>query len=382
MKDFPTRFLFVSFLLFWPVLAAFPQKSRVLAVFQMIDQGKYEEAKEDIELAVWNDKTSRWPRTYYAKGLLCQTAWEEGYKSKDPKKTNVYPDQLYVAYAAYERALDLDSRGRLEIQIAQRYYHLSNSFRQLGKDHFNVKEYDKAFRAFEQALLINNSELVDAPVDTNLVFNTAMAAYESEDWGKAIGYLTGLHDAGFTPGTSLLLYQAHLAQGDTTRAEEVLEEALELHKYESQVVVYLVNLLDNEGRSEEALKLLDEAIAHRPENYKFHWSRGLIQRRHGDKELAIISFTTAHHLAPEEPMICFHLGVIYYNNGIDLRNQAIKIRDIHEYRAVENQVKAQFREAVQWLEKAHDLSPGNEEIVEKLHQLYYQLQMKQGEASL
>ena len=90
------------------------QKSRVLAVFQMIDQGKYEEAREAIELAVWNDKTSRWYRTYYAKGLLCQTAYEEGYPKKDKKKTTLYPDQLYVAYASYEKALDLDNRKKLK----------------------------------------------------------------------------------------------------------------------------------------------------------------------------------------------------------------------------------------------------------------------------
>ena len=48
---------------------------------------KYEEAKEAIELAVWNDKTSRWPRTYYAKGLLCQTAFEAGLKRMTQKTT-------------------------------------------------------------------------------------------------------------------------------------------------------------------------------------------------------------------------------------------------------------------------------------------------------
>ena len=194
------------------------QKSRVLAVFQMIDQAKYEEAKESIELAVWNDKTSRWHRTYYAKGLLCQTAYEDGYEEKDAKKTGLYPDQLYIAYDSYERALELDVRGRLRTLISNKYYYLSNDFRRLGQDLFEKEQYKKSLRAFEHALLVNNSKLVNARVDTNLIYNTAIAAYESGDWAKAIGYLTGLHEDGHDPSTSLLLYKAIMENGDTARA--------------------------------------------------------------------------------------------------------------------------------------------------------------------
>ena len=101
------RILFIWLLITLGYSYAEAQKSRVLAVFQMIDQAKYTEAREAIELAVWNDKTSRWFRTYYAKGLLCQTAYEDGYSKNDKKKTTIYPDQLYVAYASYEKAIEL-----------------------------------------------------------------------------------------------------------------------------------------------------------------------------------------------------------------------------------------------------------------------------------
>ena len=78
------RSLILIFLIYLTV-SAFGQKSRVLSVMQMIDSKKYSEAKEAIELAVWNDRTANWHRTYYAKGLLCQTAYEEGKGSKDKR---------------------------------------------------------------------------------------------------------------------------------------------------------------------------------------------------------------------------------------------------------------------------------------------------------
>jgi tetratricopeptide (TPR) repeat protein len=363
-------------------LGAAGQKSRVLSVFQMIDQSKYNEAKEAIELAVWNDKTSRWPRTYYAKGYLCQTAYEEGYEKNDTKLARLYPDQLYVAYDSYERALELDARGRLETVISQKYYSLSNDFRSLGRDLFDKKEYEKALQAFEAALQVNNSRLVTAKVDTNLIYNTAMAAYESQNWDKAIGYLTGLHEAAHRPSTSLLLYQALLANGDSARAEEVLLEGVELYHYEEQVVVYLINLFVRTGRNELAMKVLDDAIKHSPDEYRFLWGKALVYRRMGEYDKAVENFKAALELAPEEAMIYYHIGVIYYNQGIDLREESLKVRNSDEYNEIRARSKEKFLEAVSWLERSYEIDPFDEQTISKLYQLYYQLQMKEKEESM
>jgi tetratricopeptide (TPR) repeat protein len=370
------------FLLLGLVISASGQKSRVLAVFQMIDQEKYSEAKETIELAVWNDKTSRWPRTYYAKGLLCQTAYEEGYEAHDTKRTGLYPDQLYVAYKSYERALALDVRKRLHTGISQKYYYLSNDFRRLGEDHFGKKEYEKALRAFEHALLVNQNDLIKAKVDTNLIYNTAMAAYESENWEKAIETLTGLHESAHAPATSLLLYQALLENGDSVRAEDVLLEGINLYNYEDQVVVYLINLFVRTGRMDLAIKIIDDAIDYNPDNHRFLWSRGLILRRMGKFEEAIESFKAALEIAPDESKIYYHIGVIYYNMGIDLREASLEITDSDEYQEVRDQSRKQFLIAVQWLEQAYEMDPFDEETISRLYQLYYQLQMKEKEKSM
>jgi len=358
------------------------QKSKVLAIFQMIDAKKYEEAKEAIELAVWNDKTARWPRTYYAKGVLCQTAYEEGYKKKNSKLTGLYPDQLYVAYRAYERALELDARERLHTLIRQRYYNLGNDFSTLGEDHFRKREYEKALRAFEHALLVRNSPLIRAKMDTGLVYNTALAAYESENWDKAIGYLTGLHEDKYDPTTSLLLFEAYMATGDSVRAEEVLLEAAEIYDYDEQVVIYLINLFTRTNRLDLAIKILDDAIDNRPEHYRFLWGKGLIQRRMGIYDEAIESFLAAAELAPHEAKIYYHLGVIYYNIGIDLQEASLNIKDIARYHELREQSREKFLEAVKWLEQSYELDPSDEKTISRLSQLYYQLQMKEKEKSL
>jgi tetratricopeptide (TPR) repeat protein len=353
------------------------QKSRVLAVFQMIDAQKYEEAKEAIEQAAWNEKTSRWPRTYHAKGVLCQTAYEEGIKKKDPKLTDLYPDQLYVAYYAYERALVLDVRERLYPSISQRYYHLSNDFRMLGEELYGKKEYEKSLRAFENAILVNQSKLIQAKVDTNLIYNTAMAAYECRNWNKAIGYLSGLHKAAHAPSTSQLLFHALCENGDSVQAEKVLQEGVQLFDYEEQVVVNLVHQYVQKGRMEQALSLLEEALVRHPGNYRFWWGEGMIYSQAGRLDDAIKSLTTAIGLAPGEAKIYYHLGIVYYNKGIDLMEASLDIRENDTYLEMREQSRKEFLEALAWMERSYEIDPLDEETLSSLHQLYNQLQVNE-----
>ena len=352
------------------------QKSRVMAVMQMIDAEKYDEAKEAIELAIWNDKTSRWPRTYYAKGLLCQTAYEGG------KKTDLYPDQLFVAYDSYEKALELDVRERLHNSIKQKYYLLANDFIKLGEESYKIKNYSASLRAFETALLIGKSELISAKTDTNLVYNTAMVAYESKNWEKAILYLTGLHEDAYSSNVTQLLAMACLEAGDSIRGEEVLMEGIVLYEYDETLLMYLVNFLVELEKMESALEIIDRAIKASPENYNFHWARGLICQQMNNNDEAILSFHRAAELSPEQSVLCYHLGMCYYNMGIELRESALDIDENDEYLNVREQYLEKFREAVAWLERSYELDPENEETVSKLYQLYYQLQMKEEQESL
>ena len=375
------RFLLIL-LLILTTLGLSAQKSRVVSAVQMIEQKKYSEAKEAIELAVWNDKTSSWARTYYVRGLLCQTAFEDGFEKREVKKTSLYPDQLYLAYSSYERALELDLRKRLHSTISQKYYLLSNDFRELGERRFYNGEYEEAFRAFEHAMLVNNSKLIHADIDTGLVYNTALAAYESKNWDKAIAYLEGLHEQGHATATSLLLYNALLESGDTLRAEEVLLEGTEIYEYENQAVMYLVNLYTISGRDEEALKVLDKAIKHQPDNYRFLWARGLIQGKIGESEKAVESYKAALKLTPEESKLYYHIGVIYYNLGVEVAEQSLKISSISKYLEMKALAREHYSKAVIWFEKSYEMDPYDEEVISKLYLLYNQLQMEEKEKEL
>ena len=363
------RLLFILLLVIIP-LAGIAQKSRVLSVFQMIESEKYEEAKEAIELAAWNDKTSRWHRTYYAKGLLCQRAFEKGFDKNETKKTNLYPDQLIVAYNAYERALQLDSRSKTTASITMNYYGLANLFQKVGERHFQRTDFIRALEAFEHALMISKSPLLTVQTDTNLVYNAAMAAYESGNWEKAIGYLTGLNDDAYSPNTALLLYSSHVQNGDSAQAEEVLLDSEDRYKSEQTIVMQLVDLLVGTGRMQQAIGTLDTAISRRPDVYQFPWTRGLVYQQGELYTEALESLKQAHTLAPEEVGICVDLGLCYYNISVDINESARYIRNNQEYNEARNQAQQQLAMAVEWMERASLMDPADRQINSRLNQLY------------
>jgi len=303
-------------------LAAAGQKSKVIAVMQMIEAEKYEEAKEDIEQAVENDRTSKWHRTYYAKGLLCQTAYEAGVEKKDTKGMNLYPDQLFVAFDSYEKALELDTRGKLQSAIGKQYYLLANDLIQLGEARYNKQDYPAALHAFESALRIGESDLVSIRPDTNLIYNAAMAACESENYRKAIPYLKELHEGAYAASVSLLLAIAYQETGDTLQSGNTLMEGLETYRYDDTLVMFTVNQLVGDGRLDSATRILERAIQFRPDHSRYYWALGRVQQTMGRAEEALKSFQKAIELNPGNPEIYYETGMCYYNMGIELRQSA------------------------------------------------------------
>jgi tetratricopeptide (TPR) repeat protein len=357
------RLIFLIIIFFGCSLISHAQRSKVISVFQLIETAKYDEAKKAIEEAITDEKTMEWPKTWYARGLLCQTAYEK-------KKTELYPDQLFVAFDSYEKALSLDSRGRIEAQVAPRYTLLANEFQKVGERSFSSRKYKDALSAFEKALQINRSPILSVQLDTSLVYNTALAAYEAKEWEKATGYLSILHKDNYSPNVSHLLYTVYLEQRDTLSAKRVLMEGINNHKKNEELVLLLVDLLFQTDDSERAIIILDSVSSANPSKYIFPYTKGLVYQKTSKYREAIIAYEEAVNLAPDEIKIYANIGTCYYNIGVEIDENARAIA--HNRTFLEEKAKsvAAFESAVEWLEKAFEKEPKNQQIISKLYQLY------------
>lgn len=322
-----------------------------------------------------DSESSQWARTWYLKGLLCQEAYNKGVKDNDKELTRLYPNQLYVAYNAYEKARSKDRRGKLEKQLAPKYVLLANNFKNLGENHFKEKRYQDALRAFDYALKISKNSILEIELDNNLVYNAALAAYKGENWEEAIKHLKHLHKENYSTNATHLLFNANIENEDTLAAREVMLEGIEKYDDNVEMVLLLTDILFASGSSDEAIDVLNKEIEKNPSNYKFYYTKGLVYQKLMEYDNAIDSYTTAIVHAPKEPMIYYNLAACYYNIGVDIEEKTRTLTN--NRRVVELRAKSAeaFDTATDWLDKASERAEGNSEVLTKIYNLYRALRI-------
>jgi tetratricopeptide (TPR) repeat protein len=346
------------------------QKSKVFGVFQLIEKEKYEEAKGIIEDAIKEKSTRKWPRTWYARGLICQNAYRSGIKNDDKALYELYPNQLYVAFSSFERARILDKRGRYDKLLPPKYVLLANDFRELGEKHFKEEEYEEALRAYQYALRINQSSILSVPLDTNLLYNTALSAYKSKKWDEAAEYFKELNEVNYSSNVPHLMFAMYIKQADTTSAQKVLLEGIKRYEDNEDLVLLLVDLLYKKSNPEKAIKILNDAFSKDSSNYLFPYTKGLLHQKMEEYNKAIQAYKNALSLPSDTLKIYTSIGTCYYNIGAEIEQKARTISNNNIYRKEKEKSAAAFKSALHWFEKAYELNPDNQETVTKLYQLY------------
>lgn len=349
------------------------QRSKFITLSNLIDTKKFTEAKEVVDAMIDDKQSVKWPRTWYYKGYLCQEAYMEGSKKNDKALMELYPDQLFEAYDSYHKALFLDKNGKIEKQLAPKYVILANEFQKLGEAHFKVKRYAEAFKSFEHALKVTKTPFLALETDKSLIYNTALSAYESNDWDNAIEYLTPLHNQNYSTNVSHLLSNTFLAKADSSSAQKVLNEAVEKYSFHEDLVLLLTDLLYKTGQTQEALSMLDKVKEKQPSNYIFPYTKGLIYQKENQYSQAIESYTMANTIAPNELIVYINIATCYLNIGVDIEEST---RTITNNRVVqERKVKSAeaFESALKWLDRANERTITDPEIIAKINELYQTL---------
>ncbi|MGM0573626.1 MAG: hypothetical protein ACQESL_07715 [Bacteroidota bacterium] len=118
------------------------QRSKLITAFHLIEDARYEEGHEFIENMIEDEEAARWPRTWHARGLLYHNAYRDGIKQNKKDLYEMVPEQLFVAYESYEKALSLNAGSGIRNQMTPKYVLLANDFRSIGQKRFNEEKYD------------------------------------------------------------------------------------------------------------------------------------------------------------------------------------------------------------------------------------------------
>jgi tetratricopeptide (TPR) repeat protein len=354
--------------------SAIAQKGKVTAALSLIDQGTLDKAKEAIDQAMVNEKTMNWFNTYFAKGKLCQAV----YKSEDPKFKAYYTDPLGEAYAAYEKAMALDTKGSTKKKIITNmvYNSLALDLYSQGGDQFEAKDFDGALKSFETQIKITESDNYVGITDTGMYYNAGLAAANSGKHTEAIKYFekcAEMQYLGVTP--YFQISQSYLEMGDTLKAEELLKGLETKYAGDKNVTLQLIDLYIKAGKNDEALKYLQVAKAADPENFSLWFAEGIIYLNQSKYDESITNLTKSIELKSDLYDSQYGLGAAYINKASDMFLKANDIMDVNKYNAAIEEAMSVFAKALPYMEKAYELKPDDIFAMRSLKELYYRLKM-------
>lgn len=365
----------VLFVLTVGITGAFAQKGKVASASNYLTNGQIDKALEAILIAEKNEKTADFPKTFFVKGQIMQQIGE----SKDENIKKLAENPLQQAFDCYQKALELDEKGNMGKSVDLQYTMLNNDFINLGVEKFQEKDFAGAVEAFEYSLELGKAEFFGGVVDTTIVYNAGLAAYNGEIYDKAIKYFGQAKDMGYG-GTTIyqLMERIYLNEGDSLAAEKIMVEGIEAFPEEDAMMIDMINYLLTSNQDEKAFEYLKEAKERDPDNKSFWYVEGILLDKKGQYEEAMVSYEKAVELDPEYYNAYYNMGVIQFNKGVQEYDEANKIMDNAEFAVAKEKADNTFGDAIPLFEKALDCAVSDREKLDamsNLKTLYRRLQM-------
>jgi tetratricopeptide (TPR) repeat protein len=351
---------------------AWAQMGKVTSATSFMDQGLLDKAKEALDQAFLNEKSKDNPKTYLAKGRLCQ----EVFKTDKPNFKTLIENPLEEAYVAYEKALALDPKGGVEKQLKlnSTYLSLGNDFVTQGVQKFEAKDYEGAVKSFENNIKIASSDIYVGVIDSGIYFNAGLAAYNGKMFEQAIKYFQKCAEMKYE-GTMpyFLMYNCYMGLKDMANAEATLKKVFQIYPDDKDVIMQLVDFYINNDKLDEAYESLKVAKEKNPNDHTLYWAEGVIYMRQDKYDLAITALTKAIELKGDQYDTQFNLGVCYYNKAVEMFQKANEIMDAQKYNVAVGEANAIFIKAIPFFEKAYELKPDDIDSLKNLKELYFRL---------
>jgi tetratricopeptide (TPR) repeat protein len=350
------------------------QKKYVTKALDWAEKGEYlDTALVLLDMALENEKTKDWAKTYYAKGMVYKAAATS--ENEEFKKLSEYP--LLDATNNFETALTARGVASIQTILEIAMLNLPNEIINSAVTYYNDENYKAAFVFFKKAYELKKLELYGAETDTAIIYNTALMAQRSEDFDNAIKYYNMAVELNYGAGdTYVLLADAHKQSGDTASYVKSLKSGFEKYPENQSLLGTLTNyFLIESDNPKEAIEYLDLAISKDPSNSRLFSGKAMFYDQMGDTEKSITNYKKAIELDNEFFEAQFNLGVLYFNQGIALTNVANEIKANDLYAIAKEKADNKFKESIPFLERAYELNKEDKSLANTLSQLYYRLQM-------
>ncbi|NNC83284.1 MAG: tetratricopeptide repeat protein [Flavobacteriales bacterium] len=325
------------------------------------------EAIQEIEPAIAHEKTGMKEKTWRYRANIYELVSRHLDK---PEIAAVSENPVSLAAESYQKAMELDSKGNYEMEHKQGLAVMQNLAMNTGINRYNANDYAGAFQMFEQSMLLSESMGI---TDTLAIYNAALSADRADDDANALKYYQRSLEAGFDePAIFKFMSEIHLAAGDTAAAEQAIYDGVEAYPSDQGLLIDMVNIYLGKGEMDKALDYLNRTLAQDPENHELQYNVGAVLDNTGNKEEARAAYKKAIELEPSYFDANYNLGASYFNEAVEMINDAnaIPTHKVKEYQAAKAKADDVMTKALPYLEKAHELSPEDRSTMVSLAEIY------------
>ena len=189
--------------------------------------------------------------------------------------------------------------------------------------------------AFEQTVAKLKVQKIKEPNEQSWDYDLGIVYERAAKYNKAIAYYKESLEKESNIITASRISSCYDDLGDYDKALEYCNQAIALDSVKTNYLYEKANILDNAGRTQEAIKTMSDYIANTPDEPAGYYQRGWFKDHSGDIEGALEDYTMAITLQPNEAYAYLNRGVLYRLKGENAKaesdfKQVIRLDSIPE----------------------------------------------------
>ena len=169
--------------------------------------------------------------------------------------------------------------------------------------------------AFEQTVAKLKVQKIKEPNEQSWDYDLGIVYERAAKYNKAIAYYKESLEKESNIITASRISSCYDDLGDYDKALEYCDQAIALDSVKSDYLYQKANILDNAGRTQEAIKTMSDYIANTPDEPAGYYQRGWFKDHSGDIEGALEDYTMAITLQPNVAYAYLNRGVLYRLKG-------------------------------------------------------------------
>ena len=344
-------------------------QKEVVSAYNANKDGDYRKAATYIEQAILVEKAASKDKTWRYRGEIYLNI------AADPEVSAEYPNALVLAKESYEKAREVDVKGRYERECIEGLGRVQIMASNNGINFYNTEAFDLAGNSFDIAASV--ARTVDM-VDTMAVYNAALCYEKAGMTDLAIARYYECAEIKYqVPNVFLFISTLYRNAGDDEAALETLKNARKDYPREQSLIIEELNIYLTSGDFERAKTNLQLAAEQDPNNEILWFSLGSVFDNLGKSEEAISAYLKAIEVKADYFDANYNLGALYFNQavqGINAANDMWKPRMTNKEAAaqkkLETDAKELFNTAKPYLEAAFAINPEDLQTIRSLKDIY------------